>query len=200
MRDLRLNKVLDDQKGITETRKTIKMVPQNEKFQQYPHSDFIEDITSSEVQLVDSISKIVEILEEIMKMNGLAGKDQDWDKFSFIKQWPTLSANEKDRYYSEYMCHEFNLYLSRRDIEYFDAVVKPFIQYKMEKQFIDHYLLNNFKECNKYIDFTLQKQLNALETCLLVDSLVRSGERAKAAIIVNALNQEMESRNASTAE
>lgn len=176
------------------------MVPKNESFQQYPHSDFIEDITSSEVQLVDSISKIVEILEEIMKMNGLAGKDQDWDKFSFIKQWPTLSANEKDRYYSEYMCHEFNLYLSRRDIEYFDAVVKPFIQYKMEKQFIDHYLLNNFKDCNKYVDFTLQKQLNALETCLLVDSLVRSGERAKAAVIVNALNQEMESRNASTAE
>jgi len=25
----------------------------------------------------------------------------------------------------------------------------------MEKQFIDHYLLNNFKECNRYVDFTL---------------------------------------------
>jgi len=72
MRDLRLNKVLDDKKGITETRNTIKLVPQNDAFQQYPHSDFIEDITSSEVQLVDSISKIVEILEEIMKMNGLS--------------------------------------------------------------------------------------------------------------------------------
>lgn len=98
------------------------------------------------------------------------------------------------------MCHEFNLYLRRRDTEYFDAVVKPFIQYNMEKQFIDHYLLNNFKECNRYVDFTLQKKLNALETCLLVDSLVRSGEGAKAAIIVNALNQQMESINESTAE
>lgn len=72
MRDLRLNKVLDDKKGITETRNTIKLVPQNDAFQQYPHSNFIEDITSSEVQLVDSICKIVEILEEIMKMNGLS--------------------------------------------------------------------------------------------------------------------------------
>lgn len=64
-RDLRLNKVLDDKKGITETRKTVKLVPENIHHQQYPHSDFIEDITSSEVQLVDSIGKVVEILEEI---------------------------------------------------------------------------------------------------------------------------------------
>lgn len=53
------------------------------------------------------------------------------------------------------MCHEFNLYLRRRDPEYFDAVVKPFLQYKMEKQFIDHYLLSNFRECNRYVDFAL---------------------------------------------
>lgn len=72
-RDLRLNKVLDDSKGITETRKTVKLVPESMLGnQQYPHSDFVEDITSSEVQLVDSIGKVVEILEEIQKMNGLS--------------------------------------------------------------------------------------------------------------------------------
>jgi len=72
-RDLRLNKVLDDSKGITETRKTVKLVPESMLgTQQYPHSDFVEDITSSEVQLVDSIGKVVEILEEIQKMNGLS--------------------------------------------------------------------------------------------------------------------------------
>jgi len=152
------------------------------------------------VQLVDSISKVVEILEEIQKMNGLGHQQQEWDKFSFVKQWATLNANDKDRYYSEYMCHEFNLYLRRRDPEYFDAVVKPFLQYKMEKQFIDHYLLSNFRECNRYVDFALYNQLNALEICLLVDSLVQSGEMAKATCIVSALNQQMESINASTPE
>jgi len=128
-RDLRLNKVLDDSKGITETRKTVKMVPESMLVaqQQYPNSDFIEDITSSEVQLVDSIGKVVEILEEIQKMNGLNHQNPEWDKFSFVKQWSTLTPNEKDRYYSEYMCHEFNLYLRRRDPEYFDAVVRPFL-------------------------------------------------------------------------
>lgn len=172
-RDLRLNKVLDDAKGITETRKTVKLVPESMlASQQYPHSDFIEDITSSEVQLVDSIGKVVEILEEIQKMNGLSHQNPEWDKFSFVKQWATLTPNEKDRYYSEYMCHEFNLYLRRRDPEYFDAVVKPFLQYKMEKQFVDHYLLGNFKECNTYVDFSLLQTLNALEQCLLIDSLV----------------------------
>ena len=78
------------------------------------------------------------------------------------------------------MCHELNLYLRRRDPEYFDAVVKPFLQYKMEKKFIDYYLLSNYKECNKYTDFDLYNTLNALEICLLVDSLVQSGKQDKA--------------------
>ena len=58
----------------------------------------------------------------------------------------------------------------------------------MEKQFIDHYLLGNFKECNRYFDFSLYSQLNALEVCLLVDSLVRSNQQDKAQTVVNALN------------
>jgi hypothetical protein len=44
----------------------------------------------------------------------------------------------------------------------------------MEKKFIDHYLLQNFKECNKHAEFALFNNLNALEVCLLVDSLVQS--------------------------
>jgi hypothetical protein len=91
-----------------------------------------------------------------------------------------LGPNDKDRYYSEYLCHELNLYLRRRDPEYFDAVVKPFLQYKLEKKFIDHYLLSNYKECNRYLDFELYSSLNALEICLLVDSLVQSGKIDKA--------------------
>jgi len=50
----------------------------------------------------------------------------------------------------------------------------------MEKKFIDHYLLSNYKECNKYTDFDLYNTLNALEICLLVDSLVQSGKQDKA--------------------
>jgi hypothetical protein len=54
-RDLRLNKVLDSQKGITETRQTIKLASSPDQFEkqgkpaQFKNSDFIEDITSSEV-------------------------------------------------------------------------------------------------------------------------------------------------------
>lgn len=107
-------------------------------------------------------------------MSGSSSSAADWDKFKFIKEWTTLSSNEKDRYYSEFMCHEFNLYLRKHDTEYFDAVVKPFLQYKMEKKFVDYYLLQNFKECNKYAEFALFSKLNALEVCLLVDSLVQS--------------------------
>lgn len=42
--------------------------------------------------------------------------------------------------------------------------------------------------------------MNALEICLLVDSLMKSNEKEKASCIVNAINQKMESQNVSTTE
>ncbi len=58
-RDLRLLKVLNQDQGMTESRSTIKILKDEEKF--------IEDISSTEVQLVDDLSKIYEILSEIRK-------------------------------------------------------------------------------------------------------------------------------------
>ena len=66
-RDLRLNKKLDETKGLTEIRHNTTLIP--EEVKGYHTEDYIEDIASSEVTVVDDMVKVNEILDEIMKLN-----------------------------------------------------------------------------------------------------------------------------------
>ncbi len=58
-RDLSLNSPLDVNKGFTESRTTL-TIDAGEKY-------FIEDITSTEIQIVDDLNKVKEVLEELAK-------------------------------------------------------------------------------------------------------------------------------------
>ena len=84
-----------------------------------------------------------------------------------------LDQEGKNKYYSEYMSHELNLFIKKRDPEYFKTVVLPFLECKMEKQFVDHYLLGDNATVASYLEKS--DKLNAMEQCLLVDSLVQLG-------------------------
>ncbi len=162
-RDLRLNKKLDPAKGLTETRRNKTLIPEDKK--DYDQKDFIEDITSSEITIVDDMVKVNEILDEVMKLSRCSGS-QDYKKFyTFIGKWANglLSREEKNKYYTEYLCHELNLFLKKRDPEFFEAVVKPFLACKMEKRFVDYYLLGDYLEAIKYAEFHLNGNLNAME-------------------------------------
>lgn len=83
-----------------------------------------------------------------------------------------------------------NLFIRKRDPEYFRAVVVPLIQCKMEKQFIDYYLLEDYAHVAQY--FEKVDQLNAMEQCLLVDSLIQVGEEEKATMLAKRLDELME--------
>ena len=63
--------------------------------------------------------------------------------------------------------------MRKHDPGYFRNVVKPFIQCKMEKTFVDYYLLGDKVNINKYEQLDkLRPCLNAMEKCLLIQSLV----------------------------
>lgn len=132
-RDLRLLKELDKNKGLTEARQALAVSASQESF--------IEDIINTEVQTIDDLNKVSEILKEIRKIQGEG--EQLFSDFGFIKKWLKLSAREKDRYYSDYCCNELNIFIKNKDPSYFKNTVKPFLQCKMEKLFVDHYLLEN---------------------------------------------------------
>ena len=60
-RDLTLNKPLSEDRGLTETRNNTILVAEEAKG--YYNEDFIEDIASSEVTIVDDMSKVNDIIE-----------------------------------------------------------------------------------------------------------------------------------------
>lgn len=57
-------------------------------------------------------------------------------------KWPTLSSEQKAKTYSEYCSHEFNLFLKLKDNPFFESAVRPFLTNKMEKTFVDYWLLD----------------------------------------------------------
>jgi len=70
---------LNENKGLTESR--------SHKCLSDGQTDFIEDITSSEVMLVDDLIKVNQIQAEIRKIMGMATGSSDWSKLSFVIQW-----------------------------------------------------------------------------------------------------------------
>ena len=55
--------------------------------------------------------------------------------------WPRLDRAKKEQLYSTYACHELNFFIYKRDKVFYYEVVYNFIQNKMEKTFVDFYLL-----------------------------------------------------------
>lgn len=170
---------------MTESRSTIKILKDEE--------NFIEDISSTEVQLVDDLSKIHEILSEIRKHQGVSSTG--FEVFDFVLRWHTLSTTEKDRYYSDYCCHELNLFVFKKDPVYFKDTVKPFIQSKMEKQFIDFYLLGQTAQVMKHTEIHLYEKLNALEKCLLVEVVRQKGKSEEAQAFAESMQLLHSARN-----
>ncbi|ORE06466.1 hypothetical protein BCV72DRAFT_305474 [Rhizopus microsporus var. microsporus] len=86
--------------------------------------------------------------------------------FGFLNKWPTYSFKEKSKFYSDHVCHELNVWLKRKDIGFFNKVVRPSIKSKVEKSFIDLYLLEH--DLSMYSqNMYLFSKLNTAEKALL---------------------------------
>ena len=76
------------------------------------------------------------------------------------------------------------------------TVARPFISSKMEKTFIDHWLLQDHENIVHYHEISKCEELNALEQSLLVFSLVNQ-DKEKARVLVERikLGSEAESKH-----
>ncbi len=165
-RDLSLAKPLSCDKTYSEMR-TNKCV---EKYETY----LIDDITNTDLQTVDSLEKVLLIIKELMRMYGVS--IQDFDKFERLIQWNGLAEEEKNKVMSRYTSHELHLFIYKKDPDYFNRVVKGYLQNKMEKTFVDFYLLKDLASMLPYAtNPSLHELLNPLEKALLAESLVSSG-------------------------
>ena len=163
-RNLALSNPLDHRRVFTESRNTSTVLKLE--------SHFVEDITSTEVQTVDDLKKVCQVLEEISKNMG-GGQLRD---FAFIMKWHQSSEEQKNNHYSAKTSHELNLFCYLKDRPYFESVVRPFIACKLEKTFVDLYLLDMFDALYPFAFVPKLQHLNALEKCLLLEALVRHGK------------------------
>ena len=84
--------------------------------------------------------------------------------------WPTLKLAEKQAFYSKFACHELNFFIAQKDPDFFKAIVKPYLVYKKDKTFLDHWLLES--DLKDYLQPWKFDRLNSVERVLLAQRLV----------------------------
>jgi hypothetical protein len=85
------------------------------------------------------------VLEELMKVNYTASDGVYKDLIDIAMKWHTYKKEEKNKNYSKNHCHELNIFIFFKDRPYFDEIVRPYLSHKMEKTFIDYYLLGRYE-------------------------------------------------------
>lgn len=160
LRDRRLTQALTPDKAFSE-QKQITAVALGQTWTGAAGSDF---------RLYDSLPRVFGLFLAAYPNAGL-------NEFSFLLKWPELSAEEKAAKYSEYACHELNLFLARKDPDFFKTVVQPFLRNKKDRTFLDDYLLAN--DLTPYLTPWSYGQLNAGERALLARQI--AAQRASVA-------------------
>ena len=109
-------------------------------------------------------------LSDVFQLYGSLLQDKSkWEQFRFLTQWPELTQEEQLAKYSQFACHEVNLFLYYKDRRFYDRVVAPILQQKLEKQLIDHLLLG--LDVESFNELWQVRRMNALERALLGNRL-----------------------------
>lgn len=148
--DLRLARILDVDKHYTQQKRITPVAPQGQLI--------VPDITSAKFEVYDSLARVFGLYATL-------NPDPNLIEFGFILNWPQLKPEEKRALYSEYACHELSFFLSRKDPEFFQSAVKPYLANKKDKTFLDRYLLE--EDLRAYLEPWNFAQLNTLERILL---------------------------------
>ncbi len=154
VRDLRLARSLDPAKSFAEKKRfSLLTTGQTLTF---------TDRLSSELETYDTLASVFGLYRTL-------GENQTLATFAWILEWPNLKDEEKRAKYSEFACHELNFFLSRKDPEFFAKVIRPYLQNKKDKTFLDEYLLG--ADLRRYLEPWCFGQLNAAERALLAARL-----------------------------
>ncbi|RCI02858.1 hypothetical protein CU098_000362, partial [Rhizopus stolonifer] len=96
-----------------------------------------QDLTlnTHDYAVIDSFEKLFDVVKTI------SGQGADFvAEFGFLRNWPNLSLERKLELHQHKVCHELNLWLKKKDCQFFEQYVKPAIKSKIQKSFMDVYL------------------------------------------------------------
>ncbi len=157
--DLRLRLALDADKHFSE-KKQVSVLAAGQPLE-------IADITTSKTEVYDTLARVFRLYATLSGNAELA-------KFGFILQWPRLTEDEKRARYSEFACHELSFFIAKKDPEWFKRVVQPYLRNKMDKTFLDHWLLEN--DLGAYRKPWAFGRLNVVERILLAQRFEDEGD------------------------
>lgn len=132
------------------------------EFVQAGETASLDDAQAAQVELHDSIGSIYRLFATITN-------DSSLQAFSFILEWPQLTRAQKLEQYSLHACHELHFFLSQKDPEFFRGVVRPFLANKLDKTFLDKWLLE--MDLKAFLEPWKFAQLNLVEKILLAQRL-----------------------------
>ncbi len=150
IRDLRLTRGLDPEKHYTQQKK-VTALGKGEKL-------VVQDAASAKVESYGSLRRLYTLYLALSSNEQLS-------EFSFILDWPAKTPEEKRELYSKHACHELNYFVHRRDPEFFQEVVRPYLENKLDKTFLDDYLLQ--RDLADYARPWRFARLNTVERVLL---------------------------------
>ena len=154
LRDLRLTQGLDPDKHFTQQKATT-IVAAGDTFE-------LADITTSKFDQYDSLRRVYQLFTTV-------SSDAHLRTFAFVVDWPNLSSEEKQDKYSEFACHELNFFLFKKDPDFFAEVVRPYLENKYHKTFLDEWLLD--RDLHGYLQPWYFARLNTVERLLLAERL-----------------------------
>ena len=138
----------------------------------------LADARQAQAEVHDSLAGAHRLLATV-------SRDAEFARFAFLTTWPERTAEEKAQLYRQYACHELHFFLWHKDRAFFDAVVRPFVLQKLDKTFLDHWLLGD--DLTRFTAPWEFAQLNLIERILLSRRLDEAGREAVARAVREAL-------------
>jgi hypothetical protein len=155
-KDLSLKTILNPTKVFSENR-SLSIFLKDEEFS-------INDITAVSYKLIDSLDKYLFYLQTT-RPNVIKDFSQD---FIQLTKFDTLTNEEIDRFLSDKISIETNVYLYFKHNDFFNKSIRQVIELKSEKTLIDYLLLQDYSNIKKFINPFEMKKFDALQTCLFI--------------------------------
>ncbi len=152
--DLRLSNGLDPKSHFTQQKRITALAP-GEKL-------VLADLATSRLEVYDSVPRLYSLYSALKT-------DANLQEFRFLLEWPKLAIEKKRELYSKYASHELNFFLFKKDPAFFEAVVLPYLRNKLDKTFLDEWLIG--APLPKYLEPWRYERLNVVERILLSQRL-----------------------------
>jgi hypothetical protein len=80
-------------------------------------------LQTHEYETIDSFEKL---FDTVIKISNCGSELEN--TFAFLRNWPSLSVQKKLETHQEHVSHEINLWLKKKDPQFFDEYIKPVIK------------------------------------------------------------------------